>query len=161
MIIRFGLLLLAISFAMGCSDGRLKTYPVRGKAVFKDGSPVKVGTVECKSTSHGVQATGAIQQDGTFTLTTYRENDGAVAGEHHCVLVQFVMTENIPNYRPSTLGVVNKKYNTYASSDLSMTVDPNKSNEIELVVEGVAPLGRSTNDHGHAPIEPPTLPSGQ
>jgi ribosomal protein S12 len=143
-----------VTFAMslGCDSGKLKTYPVKGKVVFPNGSPVKVGTVETKSVDHGVQATGNIDLDGSFTLTTYRPNDGAVAGQHRCVVIQFVPVEEIPNYRPSTMGVVNRKHSTYSTSELTLTVKPDGPNEVQLVVQGADPILKSTDDHGHDPI---------
>ncbi len=73
------LLLVVCSLLCGCSS-QLPTYPVAGKIRFVEGGPVKVGTVELKSREHGVQARGHIETDGTFTLTTFAEGDGAVAG---------------------------------------------------------------------------------
>jgi len=136
----------------GCSSNQLKTYPVQGEVVFADGSPVKTGTVETKSVEHGVQATGSISTDGTFSLTTYQANDGVVAGQHRCVVVQFIPIEDIPNYRPSTLGVVHRKHSMYATSDLSFTVKPGAENRVRLVVSGADPIVRTTDDHGHDPI---------
>lgn len=137
---------------VGCDSGRLKTYPIRGKVVFADGSPVKVGTVETKSVEHGVQATGNIDLDGSFTLTTYKANDGAVAGQHRCVIVQFVPVEEIPNYRPSTMGVVHRKHSVYSTSELGFTVKTSGENEIKLVVQGADPILKTTDDHGHDAI---------
>ncbi len=87
----------------GCSSGQLETYPTKGKVKFKSGAPVHVGTVELKSREHGVQARGDIQPDGTFELSTYSKGDGAVAGTHDCVVVQFVMTEELAGFKPSAV----------------------------------------------------------
>ena len=130
---------------IGCNDGRLKTYPVRGKAIFANGSVVKVGTIECKSREHRVQATGTIENDGTFLLSTYKSNDGAVAGLHDCVLVQFIQTENIPDYKPSSIGVVNKKHSTYSTSGLNIEVSASKPNEVAIKVEGTTPVKTSSD----------------
>ncbi|MFY8200308.1 MAG: hypothetical protein ACOVLE_06540 [Pirellula staleyi] len=140
---------LATLFSLGCSDGRLKTYPATGKVVFPDGSPVKVGTIECKSQEHGVQATAEIGLDGTFSLTTYKQGDGAVAGSHKCVVVQFVQIDNLANYKPSTIGVVNNKYNSYSTSGLSFRIEPQK-NELLIQVDGVHEKSGSSN-HGGQP----------
>ncbi len=141
-----------LPLCVGCNNGQLKTYPVQGKVVFADGSPVKVGTVETKSVEHGVQATGTINLDGTFTLTTYKPDDGAVAGQHRCVVIQFIQLEEIPNYRPSTMGVVNRKHSMYSTSELSFTVKPGEPASVQLVVQGADPILRSTDDHGHDPV---------
>lgn len=143
---------LAILMSVGCNGGRLRTYPVRGEVVFADGSPVKVGTIETKSVQHSVQARGSISTDGTFELTTYTNGDGAVAGDHRCVIVQFIPTEEIPNYRPSIMGVVHRKHSSYSTSELGFTVSSKGENRIRLVVQGADPILKSTTDHGHDPI---------
>jgi hypothetical protein len=78
-------LLLAVAFT-GCGKGIPKTYPVNGIVVYKGGKPVTYGRVEFHSKSHPeLRATGGIQTDGSFTLTTHLEGknrEGAVAGEH-------------------------------------------------------------------------------
>jgi len=137
---------------IGCNSGRLKTYPVRGEVVFADGSPVKVGTIETKSVTHSVQSRGNIATDGTFELTTYTNGDGAVAGDHRCVIVQFIPTEEIPNYRPSIMGVVHRKHSSYSTSELGFTVSSKGDNKLRLVVQGADPILKSTTDHGHDPI---------
>lgn len=146
------------AFALGCNSGRLKTYEVEGQVVFKDGSPVKVGIVETKALGKSVQATGSINKDGSFRLTTYRENDGAIAGQHRVVVIQMIPVEDIPNYRPSTMGVVHRKHASYNTSELTMSVEPGGPNKIRLVVAGADPIGKNDKDHGHDEI--PTDPIG-
>lgn len=128
---------LGLAGFVGCSDGRLKTYPAKGKIVFKSGSPVHVGMIELKSREHGVQARGPIEKDGSFTLTTYESGDGAVAGNHDCVVVQFVMTEEIPDFKPSALGVVHPRYASYSTSGLSVEIKADQANDLKVEVEGV------------------------
>ena len=130
---------------IGCST-RLQTYPVAGKVQFKTGGVVHVGTVELKSVEHGLQARGEIGPDGDFTLTTFDDGDGAVAGKHKCVIVQFVMTEDVASHRPSMIGVIDRKYASYTTSDLLVTIDPNlETNEILLEVDGY----RKTQPENH------------
>jgi len=149
----FAWTLIVCAMLFGCNSGRLKTYPVRGKVVFANGTPVKVGTVETKSVQHNVQATGSIDLDGSFSLSTYQPNDGAVAGEHRCVVVQFIQLEEIPNYRPSTMGVVNRKHSMYSTSELSFTIQPDGPNEVKLVVQGADPVSSQSSEvHGHEPV---------
>jgi hypothetical protein len=140
-------LFLMLACALGCGEGQLKTYPVQGKVLFADGSPVKLGTIECLSETHGIQATGTIHRDGTFRLKTYRDEDGAVEGLHKCVIVQFIQADGIPNHKPSTLGVINKRHASYATSGLSIRVDPDtsKNQDIVLQVEGVDGRAGSSN----------------
>lgn len=142
-------LFLPLAIMVGCGDGRPPAYPTKGKVVFADGSPVKVGTIETKSLLHDAQATAAIERDGSFVLTTYKEGDGAVSGPHTCVVVQFIQAENITNHKPSTLGVVNPKHASYATSNLKIEVSPNKPNEFVVQVEGIANTknGNAKSDH--------------
>ena len=138
-----------LSMCVGCGDGRPPAYPAKGKVVFADGSPVKVGTIETKSRLHGVQATASIELDGSFVFTTYAKGDGAVAGPHDCVVVQFMQAENIKNHKPSTLGVVNPKHASYATSGLQFEISPDKQNELVIEVEGVPKPknGNAKGDH--------------
>jgi len=131
------ILAVVLCATFGCGDGRPPAYPAKGRVVFADGSPVKVGTIETKSKLHGVQATASIELDGSFVFTTYTQGDGAVAGPHDCVVVQFVQAENIKNHRPSTLGVVNPKHASYATSGLQIDISKDKPNELVIEVEGV------------------------
>jgi len=140
-------LFLMLACVLGCGEGQLKTYPVQGKVLFADGSPVKLGTIECLSETHGIQATGTINRDGTFRLKTYRDEDGAVEGLHKCVIVQFIQADGIPNAKPSTLGVINKRHASYATSGLSIRVEPDssKNQDIVLQVEGFDGRAGSSN----------------
>ena len=142
-------LFLTFAITVGCGDGRPPAYPTKGRVVFADGSPVKVGTIETKSLLYDAQATASIQRDGSFVFTTYKEGDGAVAGAHKCVVVQFIQAENILNYKPSTLGVVNPKHASYATSNLKIEVSVDKPNEFVIQVEGINNLrnGNAKSDH--------------
>ncbi len=135
-----------LSMLSGCSD-RLKTYPVNGKVQFKSGSPVRVGTIELKSRQHNIHSRGTLNPDGTFTLTTYEDGDGAIAGKHDCVIVQFVMTEGLQSHRPSAIGVVDRRYNSYTTSGITVDIEA-KKNEITIEVEGLHSTQR-TNEHKH------------
>ncbi len=133
--VKIGCLAILTATLLGCSD-RLATYPACGRVEFSSGGAVHVGTVELKSREHGVQARGSIDNDGNFALTTYNEGDGAVAGNHDCVVVQFVMTEDVAGHRPSTIGVIDRRYASYATSDLQIEILPGAKNDILLRVDG-------------------------
>lgn len=74
----------------GCNEGFEKEVaPVTG-TVTCAGSPVTEGYViftpvvsaESNPMNSGKAATGTINSDGTYTLTTYDEGDGAMIGTH-------------------------------------------------------------------------------
>jgi hypothetical protein len=139
--------------AAGCNRGP-KIVPARGVVVFEDGTPVKVGTVETKHTElEGVQARGSIQADGTFVLGTFSESDGAAVGKHRCVVVQFVMVEDVPGFKPSTQGVVNSVHASYATSGLAIDIPDEGTSELKLIVRGVPSRGgkRGHGEHQELP----------
>ncbi len=57
------------------------TSPVKGRVTFQ-GKPVTKGTITFEPEGAGKEASGEIQADGTFVLTTYKKDDGAVLGNH-------------------------------------------------------------------------------
>jgi hypothetical protein len=61
------------------------TYPVRGKVVYRDGTPAAGGAVEFRPAQGRLTSLGDVGPDGTFTLTAVFGNqklEGAVAGAH-------------------------------------------------------------------------------
>lgn len=108
--------------------------------MFGDGSPVRVGAVELKSRDHPLHARGEIDIDGRFVLSTFEPGDGAVAGEHDCVIVQLVVAEAIPGVEPTTEGVVHPRFGSYATSKLTCSISETEINDLTIRVEGVEPL---------------------
>lgn len=75
---------LALAVA-GCGGSdHLKVAPAEGKVLYR-GEPLKFGAVLFQP-SAGPPATGQIQPDGTFRLSTYGQNDGAVIGKHQVAI---------------------------------------------------------------------------
>ena len=54
--------------------------PVKGKVTYK-GQPLTTGIIRFEP-DYGRMATGKIQADGSFVLSTLKEGDGVVAGAH-------------------------------------------------------------------------------
>jgi hypothetical protein len=78
-----------------CASGRKPVYPVRGQ-VFVGGQPAAQAFVVLHPTDDdGPQATrpyGHAGADGSFTLTTYDQGDGAPAGEYVVTIVWLAPT---------------------------------------------------------------------
>ncbi len=127
-----GVLLLA---AAGCSSGAPPTYPVSGVVRFPDGTPVKTGFVELYSSQQEVNARGEIQRDGSFELTTFQPNDGAVEGEHQVIVGQFLAAEWLPEIEHQHGDPVAPRFADYRTSELSATVRSDGPNKLELIVD--------------------------
>jgi len=82
----------------GCGSGIPKTYPVKGRVVWKGGKPVTYGRIEFQSVSQPtLTAVGRIESDGAFSLTTHKDGKtrpGAVAGQHR-VLVEPAVGDSV------------------------------------------------------------------
>jgi hypothetical protein len=65
----------------GCGDSSSqKLAAVKGKVVF-DGQGVKGGTVTFRPLAGRKSASGEVQQDGAFVLSTFGKGDGATVGK--------------------------------------------------------------------------------
>jgi hypothetical protein len=87
--------------------------PVKGRVTHK-GAPVQKGEVTFVPDGYGREARGRIQPDGSFVLTTDKEGDGVVAGEHKVTITDLdktlasdraVMKYASPNTTTLTAGV--------------------------------------------------------
>ena len=120
----------------GCGDdGRVPTYEVQGKVVFKDGSPLQGGSVIClsDSTEHSMSARGNIAEDGTFTLGTYESDDGAIAGKHLVAIDPPLPTGFNPDAGPAPR-VIHPRFQQHDSSGLEFVVTDDGPNEVTLEV---------------------------
>lgn len=134
----YALTIVAIALTSGCGGG-IPTYPVQGQVEFEDGSPVKFGTIEFLNRELKLNARGEINRDGSFTVGTFKVDDGAVAGVHEVTIQQFV---TIPLTASQDVQIkhdhgklVADAYRTYDQSDLTVTVEKSGQNQIKLVVK--------------------------
>jgi hypothetical protein len=75
-------LLVGCSGGGGAAKGRQQTYPAKGKVTY-NGAPVANAQVAFLPEDDGMPpAIGVTASDGSFKLTTYSQNDGAVVGTH-------------------------------------------------------------------------------
>ena len=116
-------LLLLILLAAGCSYKPAEppmTVAVGGKVILVSGSPLTGGRVVFKPKEAGKQeAVGEINPDGSYKLTSYIKDDGAVPGEYTVVIEKIsYKTGNAVEVRLP----VAAKYLSSRTSDLSVTV---------------------------------------
>jgi hypothetical protein len=82
----FGLWLCVLGpWLFGCGRSTLQTATVSGKVTL-DGQLFGSGTVVF-TPEQGRIATGALASDGSFTLSTYGRQDGAIIGRHQVAVV--------------------------------------------------------------------------
>ena len=127
-------LLLAMCGGCGSEVPLPDRAPVQGRVTL-NGQPLTQGTVTfVPDTSRGTEgpiATGTIQPDGTYELSTAREaGDGAVVG-FHCVRVQAVVGE--PGAPGSLL--VPPHYQNEQRSGLTAEVRAGQTNQVDLPLE--------------------------
>jgi hypothetical protein len=124
-----GLVLLS---AAGCGSGG--TYPVSGKLVYEDNQQpaTELAGFEVTFTSQemGKRATGKIQEDGTFRLTSTRPDDGAFPGHYQVVLTQ---PHPLPE-RETRSPVVDVIYEDPGKTPLTADVDPKANNEFTFAL---------------------------
>lgn len=70
----------------GKTVARKPTHPVRGQ-VFFEGTPIPGAHVVLQAKEGTLKAQGIVEADGSFALTTYKANDGAVAGDYTVTVV--------------------------------------------------------------------------
>ena len=105
-----GLLVLALGMLPGCGDDDLGTrYRVSGR-VTRKGEPVTKGTVNFMPVDPltGRAASGAIQSDGTYTLTTQDPDDGALAGDYRVVVSMVDIDDSKAGRTPGGMPILNE-----------------------------------------------------
>jgi hypothetical protein len=116
----------ALLIASGCSRSAFEVAPVHG-VVAVDDKPLFQGKVmfapvaKGDSPNPGKPAWGDIGSNGTFRLTTFKKDDGAVVGEHWVTIVNSAeqLPEGVPKFARF---MVPKK----------VTVAPEKDNQIDI-----------------------------
>jgi hypothetical protein len=108
-------LLLFSCCGCGSGSGALPSLiPVKGKVTYK-GQPLSKGIIRFEPDGYGRMASGMIQSDGTFVLSTLGKDDGVVAGLHK---VSVSDTGAV-----SKKELIPKKYTQPATSKLTAEVD--------------------------------------
>lgn len=117
----FALAVLVAGPCWGCGSGNgtpVALIPVKGKVTYK-GQPLTKGLVVFEPDGYGRMASGQLQSDGTFELSTLKPGDGVVAGEHRISITQ--LDKALAKDRAL------KKYASPSSSKLTAEVSPEKT----------------------------------
>ena len=130
------LLLFAV---VGCGGGTPK-YPVHGKVTLPDGSPFVGATVEfvAKEGIHG--ASGSVESDGTYTLSSEGIDDGAPPGVYRVRLIAPDEDEtgnaedDDPGFRRRKRPQFPRKYQSIETSGLEFTVSDAGDNNFDIAL---------------------------
>jgi hypothetical protein len=120
----------------GCGDHdpyAVKTVSAAGTVTYQ-GKPVEKGTIEFQPMdAKGRPASGTIE-NGKFTLTTYREGDGAAPGEH---TVAVVATEEQKTKDGDTTikYLIPEQYASPETSGVTVEVPPGGSSELQVDIK--------------------------
>ena len=129
-----------IFLVVGCGTRDHRTYPVHGKVIFGDGSPMPGGTIEFRNVSQGDQpiiTSGIVAEDGTFELITFGNKKGAVAGTHRVIVSpKRTPPPAVPGAKPLRRPTVDPRFLNYNTSKLEVTVSDDENN-LEIRVERV------------------------
>lgn len=133
--LQIAVLFMACAAATSCSS-EAPTYPVFGRVVFANRSPVKSGVIEFSPLTGGLTARSKIEVDGRFELRTGNRR-GAVAGKHRVAVVQVVLGDGMPDHAHShhEALIVHPKFARFDTSGLVQDVLPKDANEFVIVVE--------------------------
>ena len=133
---RLGLAAVAWAVVSGCggSDGP-PAVPASGTVSYQ-GKPISKGTIHFQP-EKGRSASGPIE-GGKFTLTTYQEGDGAVAGKH---AVGVEVTEEVKQKGGDTnvKYLIPQKFANPGQSKISVEVPAGGKTDIAIDVKDAAP----------------------
>ncbi|EAQ81819.1 hypothetical protein [Blastopirellula marina] len=121
----------------GCGGGNgLETAPATGQVLY-NGKPLPYGTVSFRPKA-GSPATGVIQTDGSFTLTTYRNGDGAILGMHEVLInatehdagIAAPVQPDTEMLAPKSL--IPEKYMSFSTSGITAEVKQGEKNHFQI-----------------------------
>jgi hypothetical protein len=156
---------LPIFFVVGCSSEKIdrpQTVPVTG-VVSHNGSPVEGANVIFQPVGHNYAAIGQTDATGTFTLTAFEPNDGAVPGEYKVSVTKSEVTVTGGGGSDDSATTMKEKmllpikYARADSSGLAASVKTGTENKLEFKLEGDA----SKNPTGSIAAPRPAARTGE
>ena len=132
----FSVFLLPLIFVIGC--GGSKTLPVNGTVVFTGatenakelaGYNITIEPEAPNAEGKKHSGSGVIGADGTFKISTFDLNDGAVPGKHKVAITPPVLNGEGPAPKP----LIPSRYSDLGTSGLIITVEAGKP-DIKLEV---------------------------
>lgn len=130
--------LLAAALLGGCATNG--PQPVEGTVVWEDGTPateLATAQVVFDLPAQKTSSRGSVRPDGTFRLTTFRPDDGALPGDYKVMMLE-VARKTMPNDSTRLMpGALDSRYADPSTTDLTASVKPGV-NKITLKVKRAA-----------------------
>jgi hypothetical protein len=125
------LLLLCLA---GCEQ-RQRLARFKGKVMYKN-QPLTSGSVMFQPEA-GIPSRGTIQPDGSFSLTTYKLDDGATIGKNKVRVVSTTAVGQDASKGELATGnsTIPAKYNDFSTTPLEVVVIEEGEENAELVIE--------------------------
>lgn len=105
--------------------------------VTLDGKPLTTGSISFVPQA-GRSASGIIQPDGTFTLTTYTPSDGAIVGHHQIAVQSYRRRKGAASddaEESEFESLIPMRYASRGQSGLTFEVIAGQDNVVELKLE--------------------------
>lgn len=124
---------------LGCDSGPT-VVPVTGKVFYND-EPLPFGSVMFQPV-RGQPATGKIQPDGTFEMSSFRKGDGATVGPQkvciNCYSSQSPAVQAKPIVGERSIGklLIPRKYTSFDSSGFTVDVSADSNEPFEFKLTG-------------------------
>lgn len=130
--------LVALLGLVGCggNSNRPQTSQVKGMVTF-DGKPLPSGSLLFVPTGGGPTAQGKINEDGSYEMGTFAEDDGAVLGTFKVMITAYTQPKGGPglpedaiNGNAASIPLIPEVYGDLENSGLTATVaeEPNTIN---------------------------------
>ncbi|MBA2114140.1 DUF4198 domain-containing protein [Bremerella alba] len=134
-----GMLCLIFLIAGCSSESPFDMAPVTGTVLYQ-GKPLPYGNINFRPLS-GSPAFSRIDSNGTFTLSTYGDRDGAIVGKHEVLIKATDIDAGKPPRNNSGIempvlqSVIPKKYTSFATSELTVEVVAGNDNHFVFELE--------------------------
>jgi len=117
------------------SKRRPPSFPTTGIVTW-NGEPATGALVTLQSASHNVAASGRTNDKGEFALTTWRQGDGAVGGDHKVTIETTVIAGYTSDGGLIEVNAMPPKYEKPETSGLTATISDKGKNVLSFAVEG-------------------------
>lgn len=120
----------------GCGESLPETVEVHGQITYQ-GEPLETGMVTFEPVKTDTNppirpAKGFLESDGTYRLSTFRTNDGAMPGEYVVLVHAFNEVSSVDALSPAPISIIPEKYNRSDTSSLTATIPANGNSSLEM-----------------------------